>query len=172
MTGMLKWLGIGVACLGFTSFAIFGFLAVVSYEAPIEAPWLLSPERKPGRVTTEKLAQGEYWFEVDGLGSNTGCTLVARRADGRLVFRETSQNVTGSGCRGLGTASSNETWTLEFTAGTPGAVIKAYQSHGDGFPHIRAILRASLLACAVGLVMAVFGYIRKARSGKIGARSV
>jgi hypothetical protein len=168
---VLKWLGLGGLLLGIAAFGGFGLLGLLFYEPPIEAPWLLSPGSRPGEVIARGFAGGDCWFEVTGLGPDAACTLVARRADGRQVLREESRHAARSGCRGRATPLPGDTWTLTFTAegaSTTAPSVKAYQSHGDGFPHLTGILVACALVGASGLGALVLGVRRDRRERRRG----
>jgi hypothetical protein len=156
----MKWIGFAVAVFGGAAFCVFCFLGLMFFEPPIEAPWLLERGAGPGEVHTEKLSRSEYSFEVQGLGPDSPCSLVARGQDGRVVFREASKHAASTGCRGSGTARAGEVWTLEFSPTTPGVSVKAYESHGDGFPHIGAWLLATFLTACSGIVVLIVGLVR------------
>jgi hypothetical protein len=156
-------IGLGAMAFSFPMFAIFGFLGLMWFEPPIESPSMLHPGARAGEVLAS--GSGEAWFEVAGLESGALCTLSAQRPDGSVAFRVDSRAGSGgSGCRASAKMKQGEVLVLSFTGEAPSALMRAYVSHGDGFPHIGAILSACLLIGAAGFIAFVYGLVQRRRS--------
>jgi hypothetical protein len=162
----VKWFGLALMLLGGIAFAVLAFLGILWFEPPIEAPWVIEPSIKTNEVQTGKLTEPEYWFEVGGLGARSNCSLVATGAGGREVFREEEKQVSNEGCRRSYKPSPGESLKLQFSPAGHGEHVKAYMSHGDGFPHIGKLLAGASLAFLIGVVLLVVGIRRK-----VGARA-